>query len=61
MESKDIWEKTMGFSPKNTNHLDYLFAESLFERFPEMEFTRPDLKHYLNLESIHDPDYQNRL
>lgn len=61
MENKNIWQKTMGSSPESTNHLDYLFAESLYERFPEMNFIKPDLKYYLDLEGMHDPDYQKNL
>lgn len=53
MESKDVWEKVMGFSPQSTNHLDYLFARSLYERFPEMNFRKPHLAEYLNLQSKH--------
>lgn len=61
MESKDIWDKVMGFSPQSTNHLDYLFAESLCTRFPEMNFLKPDLKYYLDLSGMHNHDYQSRL
>ncbi len=61
MESKDIWKKVMDFSPKSTNHLDYLFAESLYKRFPQMNFLKPDLQYYLNLSGMHDHNYQNRL
>jgi spore photoproduct lyase len=61
MESKDIWKKVMNFSPKSTNHLDYLFAASLYNRFPEMNFLKPDLQYYLNLFGMHNHDYQSRL
>ena len=61
MENKDVWQKTMGYSPDSTNHLDYLFAQSLYERFPEMKFIRPDLKYYLDLDGMHNSEYQRRL
>jgi len=61
MESKDVWDKVMGFSPKSTNHLDYLFAESIYRRYPELNFLEPDLKYYLDLPGIHDSKYQNIL
>ena len=61
MESKDIWEKVMGASPDSTNHLDYLFAESLYKRFPEMNFSKPDLKYYLDIPGMHDHLYQIKL
>ncbi|MEJ2542585.1 MAG: radical SAM protein [Calditrichaceae bacterium] len=61
MESKDIWKKTMGFFPDSTNHLDYLFAESLYKRFPEMHFSEPDLQYYLSLSAMHDHTYQTSL
>ena len=61
MESKDIWEKVTGTSPESTNHLDYLFAESLYKRFPEMNFSKPDLKYYLEIPGMHDHRYQTIL
>lgn len=61
MESKDIWKKVMGSYPESTNHLDYLFAESLYKRFPEMNFSKPDLKYYLEIPGMHDHLYQTRL
>ncbi|HEM49271.1 MAG TPA: hypothetical protein ENO27_03575 [Caldithrix sp.] len=61
MESKDIWQKVMGYSPESTNHLDYLFAESLYRRFPEMRFSKPDIEYYLAMQNKHDHAYQIRL
>ncbi len=61
MEDKDIWQKVMGFSPINTNHVDYLFAESLFRRFPEMGLPKPEFDYYQSLDSIHDPAYEKRI
>lgn len=61
MENKDVWEKTMGYCPINSNHLDYLFAESLCKQFPEMGFTKPAFDYYQNIKSKHDPEYQSGL
>ena len=61
MESKDVWQKTMGFAPISTNHLDYLFALSLYDRFPEMNFTEPIQQDYLDYQSKHDHDYQSKM
>ena len=61
MEDKDIWQKVMGFSPVNTNHVDFLFAESLYKRFPEMNLPKPDYDYYQQLESIHDPEYEKSI
>lgn len=61
MESKDVWKKVMGYAPDSSNHLDYLFAKSLYERFPDMSFLEPELGYYLNLESTHNHYYQKLL
>jgi len=61
MEDKKIWEKTMGFAPINSNHLDYLFAKSLTERFPGLNFTNPDYEYYQSLRFRHDPEVQRTL
>ena len=61
MEDKDIWQKVMGFAPINTNHVDFLFAESLYKRFPEMNLRKPDFDYYQQLESIHDPEYEKSI
>lgn len=61
MESKDVWQRTMGFSPESSNHLDYLFAESLYRRFPEMNLPRPELEYYLSLPSKHQHELQQSI
>jgi len=33
MERWDVWERTFGYRPESSAHLDYLFAKSLYERF----------------------------
>jgi spore photoproduct lyase len=61
MESKGVWQRTMGFSPQSSNHLDYLFAESLYRRFPEMNLTKPELDSYLTLPSKHNQEFQQSM
>ncbi|MGD9898284.1 MAG: radical SAM protein [Calditrichaceae bacterium] len=61
MEDKEIWKKVMGFAPINTNHLDFMFAESLYNRFPEMNLSKPMYEKYLKFESIHDPAIQSAI
>lgn len=46
MESAEIWERVMGWSPDDNEHLDYLFAESLYRRFPGLMQEAPDRKVY---------------
>jgi len=48
MEDRKTWERSFGFAPKNTNHLDFLFAQSIYKRFPDLEFTEPVYRHYLS-------------
>ena len=33
MERWDVWDKVFGYHPDSIGHLDYLFAESLYERY----------------------------
>jgi spore photoproduct lyase len=33
MERWDVWDKVLGYHPDSAAHLDYLFAQSLHERF----------------------------
>jgi spore photoproduct lyase len=33
MERWDVWDRVMGFCPDSPEHLDYLFAESLYKRY----------------------------
>ncbi|MCP4049694.1 MAG: hypothetical protein GY730_03200 [bacterium] len=47
MERWDMWDKIFGSHPKSTAHLDYQFAESLYNRFPILRLEKPDLKKYL--------------
>lgn len=33
MERWDVWDKVLGYHPDSIEHLDYLFAKSLYERY----------------------------
>ena len=49
MESPDIWETVMGKAPENNADLDYWFACSLYQRFPELNSSLPNEVNYPNL------------
>ncbi len=46
MESPDVWKEVMGFSPSSNAHLDYMFAESVHNRFNHIITDKPILKDY---------------
>jgi spore photoproduct lyase len=46
MERWDVWKKVLGYAPTSIDHLDYLIAKSLFDRFPGLVHTRPNLAQY---------------
>jgi spore photoproduct lyase len=48
MESEDIWQKVLGIRPRNHNEVDWYFAKSLYENFPELKVPRPLRNVYLN-------------
>ncbi len=41
MESKDLWREVVGEVPQNSNELDYLFAKSNYQKFPEYQLPEP--------------------
>jgi spore photoproduct lyase len=47
MERWDVWDKVFGYHPESTGHLDYLFAESLYERYG-LGAEEPDRESYQN-------------
>jgi len=53
MEDSDIWERVMGWSPESNEHLDYLFAESLYQRFPELMDSPPQREAYESGTPLH--------
>ncbi|MEA3287801.1 MAG: hypothetical protein U9Q77_10570 [Candidatus Marinimicrobia bacterium] len=46
MESAEIWERVMGWSPESNEHLDFLFATSLYSQFPGLMSEEPQRKVY---------------
>ena len=48
MESPTVWQDVCGFAPQSNAHLDYLFAESLWRRFPEIMSELPRREFYIN-------------
>ena len=46
MERWDMWEKFLIGVPKSIQHLDYLFAQSMHQRYPAQFPQTPDIKHY---------------
>ncbi|MBV1873647.1 MAG: hypothetical protein KUG80_02640 [Gammaproteobacteria bacterium] len=46
MERWDVWKKVMGWQPESTAHHDFLMSESLYKRFPQLEFTPPQREDY---------------
>ena len=42
MESQDIWEKVLQLSPGENLEVDWLFAKSLYNRFPELQLPKPE-------------------
>jgi spore photoproduct lyase len=46
MESAEIWERVMGWSPESNEHLDYLFADSLYRQFPGLMAAPPQRQPY---------------
>jgi spore photoproduct lyase len=46
MESTDVWEAVLDLSPKDSGEVDFLFAQSLVRRFPELQLTPPEASAY---------------
>lgn len=46
MESPLIWREVFGKAPDSNAHLDYMFAESLYRRFPGLMSEKPERIHY---------------
>ncbi|UCF65575.1 MAG: hypothetical protein JSW33_07005 [bacterium] len=42
MESRDIWEKVLHLRPEENLEVDWLFARSLYDRFPELQLPKPE-------------------
>ena len=46
MEPSSVWKTVFGWSPESNEHLDYLFAGSLYCRFPELMINPPKREVY---------------
>jgi spore photoproduct lyase len=46
MESSDMWRYVFGSAPDTVQHLDYLLATSMHERFPHVVRDKPERAHY---------------
>ena len=46
MERWDVWDAIFGSHPDSIGHLDYLFADSMRARFPQLAVPEPDLVQY---------------
>jgi len=46
MESSLIWKEVFGKAPESNAHLDFMFAESLYRRFPGLISEKPQRSHY---------------
>ena len=53
MESAEIWERVMGWSPESNEHLDHLFATSLYNQFPGLMQSKPQRFDYDNGIPLH--------
>jgi len=47
MESQVVWQEVTGMAPNDNAQLDYLFAESLYRRFPGLLPEPPQLNNYI--------------
>ena len=50
MEDSDTWQQVMGFAPDSNAHLDYMFAEYLNNKFPQLKIPDTGKERY---ESFH--------
>lgn len=46
MERWDVWDHTFGDHPNSIQDLDYLFAKSIYERFPSIFNKKPNQHYY---------------
>lgn len=50
MERWNVWHEVFGRYPMSIGHLDFLMAQSVYNRFPEICACKPDKEKYLALE-----------
>ena len=46
MERWDVWDHTFGDHPNSIQELDYLFAKSIYERYPSIFNIKPNQQYY---------------
>lgn len=46
MERWDMWDRIFNYHPESIAHLDYLFAESLYHRYPQLSLSKPQRDDY---------------
>ena len=46
MESEEVWQEVIGKSPKSSLDVDWYFAKSLYENFPDLNLPQPFRKTY---------------
>lgn len=51
MEDTEVWEQIMDFAPESNEHLDFLFAEHLTKKFPQLHLPLADPEKYRAFES----------
>lgn len=49
MESAAVWDRVFGMHPEDNGDLDFWFAKSMFDRFPELDMHEPDRMDYPTL------------
>ena len=47
MESPSVWDEVTGKHPESNAELDFWFAQSIHQRFPEVNMKKPSFKDYL--------------
>jgi len=47
MESPAVWDRVMGNHPESNEELDFWFAQSLWQRFPELDMDEPRREVYI--------------
>ncbi|MEJ2635523.1 MAG: hypothetical protein P8184_09555 [Calditrichia bacterium] len=57
MESEEIWQEVLGHSPRDNQEVDWLFARSLYHKFPELNLPRPEREIYQSPISFPDEEF----
>jgi len=57
MERPNVWKALFNQPPKSIGELDFMFAHSMYRRFPKLDFPKPSLEAYLKAA---EPLYEKR-